>query len=343
MLNHPTRTFFVILPFVFAGILLAACAWSAIPTAGTLPTSLADAKAGTLRFGTFSTPNASSMAWLMALELLREQGYTVETTIFASSDLTIDTLARGEVDIVGVNVASWAAIPKGANITSLVAHNANPFSIVATNAVAGCSDLNGRSFAVGTAGTTNALLVDRYLKENCGSSAPIIETITDSQARRAALLAGQVDATTLEIADMQQLETQAPGKFHTLVEFSKAFPDINFTVAMTNRAFAAAHPERVRDYVQSIVTVNRSIRANPQLLREAMVRLLNYTPAQAQATAEAYLAANVWDADGGLSAESIKTTLVFLAQQGAVPATLQVQDVADLSYLNAVLDELGRK
>jgi ABC-type nitrate/sulfonate/bicarbonate transport system substrate-binding protein len=136
---------------------------------------------------------------------------------------------------------------------------------------------------------------------------------------------------------------QAPGKFHTLVEFSKAFPTINFTVAMVNRAFAAAHPDVVKDYVWSIVSVNRAMRANPQLLREAMVKQLKYSPEQAKTTADDYLAANIWDPNGGLSAESIKTTLEFLIQQGTIPAGLKVEDVADLSSLNSVLDEMGRR
>lgn len=283
------------------------------------------------------------MAWLMALENLKAEGYTVDTTVFASSDTTIDALVRGDVDIVGVSVTSWVAITKGAKITTIVAHNANPFSIAATRAISSCTDLNGRSLAVGSPGTINTVLVNLYIKQNCGTSAPILLTIADSQAREAALLSEKVDATTVEIADMQQLDAQAPGKFHTLVQFSKAFPNIKFTVAMANRDFAAAHPDLVKEYVQSIVTVNRAMRANPQMLRDAMVNDLKYTPEQAKTTADDYLAANIWDPNGGLTAESINSTIEFLAQQGTLPATLKVDDVSDLSYLNSVLDEMGRK
>lgn len=333
-----------LLPFLLLGVFLGACSQVAITPGTPNPqTTARQTKSGTIRFGTFSTPNASSMSWLMALEMLKQEGYTVETTVFASSDTTIESLARGDVDIVGVSVGSWAAIPKGAKITSLVAHNANPFSIVATQGIANCSDLDGRNFAAGSPGTINSLLVNLYFKQNCGSSAPVLVTLADSQAREAALLGGQVDATTVEIADMQQLSVQAPGRFHTLVEFSKAFPNINFTVAMANLSFTGAHPDIVKDYVRSILAVNRAILANPQLLRDAMVKQLNYTQEQAGATADAYLAAKVWDPNGGLSAESIKTTLGFLSEHGFLPATLQVEDVADLSYLNAVLDEMGRK
>ena len=130
-----------------------------------------------------------------------------------ASDTTIDTLARGDVDIVGVSVASWAAIPKGAKISAIVAHNANPFSIVATRGISNCSDLNGRNFAAGSPGTINTLLVNLYFEQNCGGSVPVQLTVADSQAREAALLGGQVDATTVEIADMQQLSVEAPGRF----------------------------------------------------------------------------------------------------------------------------------
>jgi ABC-type nitrate/sulfonate/bicarbonate transport system substrate-binding protein len=112
---------------------------------------------------------------------------------------------------------------------------------------------------------------------------------------------------------------------------------------LANLDFAGAHPDIARDYVRSLISVNRAIQENPQLLRDAMVKHLEYTPEQAKATAEAYLAAKIWDPNGGLSAESIQTTLGFLAQQGTVPANLTVDDVADLSYLNGVLAEMGRE
>ena len=79
------RNCFCVIVIFLTGVFLSACSRGTVsPSVPNLQTIPVQKKSGTIRFGTFSTPNASSMSWLMALEKLKEEGYTVETTVFAS-------------------------------------------------------------------------------------------------------------------------------------------------------------------------------------------------------------------------------------------------------------------
>ena len=58
---------------------------------------------------------------------------------------------------------------------------------------------------------------------------------------------------------------------------------------------------------------------------------------------DASLAAGAWDPNGALTDENVAFTLRFLKEIGAVPPTLEFEAVADLSVLNTVLGEIGRR
>jgi hypothetical protein len=92
-----------------------------------------------------------------------------------------------------------------------------------------------------------------------------------------------------------------------------------------------------------LLVAHRSVIGNPQLLRDGIVKYLSIEPARAQELADAYLAAKIWDPNGGVSAEDIDYTVRLLRDGGILTADLELEDVADLSYLNAVLAEIGRQ
>ena len=161
--------------------------------------------------------------------------------------------------------------------------------------------------------------------------------------RDLALLKGEVDAAGLDIEDWLVLERQNPGGFHQLFRYYEEFPDVLIGVFAVRREWAESHAEIVKDFVRVYLTAIRRVYQEPNLLREEIGKRLELEPADAEASAQAALDQRIWDANGGLTPQSIETTLGFLVSSGAVPAALTASDVADLSYLNTVLDEIGRQ
>ena len=110
-----------------------------------------------------------------------------------------------------------------------------------------------------------------------------------------------------------------------------------------NGDFAKEHPEVVRDYIKAVLTVHRQISENHALLVEEATKWLAIDPAALPLIAEAYFQLNAWDVNGGLDEEAIEYSINFFVEGGSLEAGLTVDNVADLSFLNAVLDEIGRK
>jgi ABC-type nitrate/sulfonate/bicarbonate transport system substrate-binding protein len=280
----------------------------------------------------------------MALDLLKEQGYTVETVPLARFDLVPAALAKGDFEIGSFSPqGGWAAIAKGGEIETIVAQAGPTWSILTSDKLQKCEDLG--KYPVGFSGTTGmqqAMLL-RYARDHCPGTTPQILLAGDSDARLVSLLAGRIDAASLELEALLELERQAPGRFRRLIYASKDFPQIQIATFAVSRAWARANPESVKDFIRALLTTHRRIIQDPQALRDEIVKYLQVDSAQAQLLADAYLREDTWDPNGGLTPENIQLTLDFLKGIDALPAELQASDVANLTYLKAVLDEIGVK
>jgi NitT/TauT family transport system substrate-binding protein len=280
---------------------------------------------------------------LAAHDLLAEQGYQVTTTYFAQSEMVVEALSRGDVDIgLGAMRTYWAAIGKGAAVRTIMEQLANEWQIMASPDVRTCADLQGRRVAYGSEGTVATAMSAAYIQRMCPGTQPDVLYIPGSANRAAALLAHEVDATTLELADMIQLDVKAPGRFHVLASFSRDLADLKTTGVQVNQAFARAHPQAVRDYVRALLMVHREHSGDAQFIAQEATRRLEIEPELASQVAAAYFEIDGWDVNGGLTEQAVQYSLDFYAQAGSLPSSLKPGDVCDLSFLNDVLAEIGR-
>ena len=300
-------------------------------------------KSGTLRVGFSTEADVGDIPSLMAHDRLRAEGYSVETNFFSAADVQVAALTQGSVDIGnGSTRTAWNAVGKGAEIVTIAEQAADVWSIVVSNEIKTCADLQGKRVGLTSSSSLNAALLKAYLK-NCPGTEPQILTIANSSARAAALLAGELDATPLELADVAELNEKAPTRFHTLVDFATELPRLKTTGVHASRAFLQKNPELARAYLKALFHVHRDIRANPQLLTDAIVRYLKMDAATAKRLGEAYLARNIWDPNGGMTPEGVAYSVDFFTQTGSLPEGLSADKVSDLSYLEQVLAEIGRK
>jgi NitT/TauT family transport system substrate-binding protein len=270
--------------------------------------------------------------------------YTVETNFFAGADIAVAALSRGDTDIGnGSTRTYWAAVAKGAGIRTVMEQVSLLWSLVAKPEIENCTMLDGRRFALTSTSSLSSALSNAYFQKNCPGVKPEIILIADSRNRAAALQAGEIDATPLELSEVIELRRDAPSRFHELVNFAVTLPEIRGTGIHVNHAWATQHPDRVRDYLTAVLTVHRRTRENPRLLKEALGKYLEFDPARAQEIADAYLARDSWRVNGNLTRTAVAASLDFFIQTGSLPAGLNADQVSDLSYLDAVLQEMGRK
>ncbi|MGH2628096.1 MAG: ABC transporter substrate-binding protein [Anaerolineales bacterium] len=185
-------------------------------------------------------------------------------------------------------------------------------------------------------------MTDAFLAEDCPEISPEVLVIPGSENRAAAMLAGQIDATPLEPADVVQLLDKAPDRFHVVADFAASLPDLMTTGVFVNRQFAEANPQAVEDVVRALLTVHRHIAADPDLLVPEAVARLGIEAELLPAIVEAHLRIDSWDVNGGLTREAVDYTLEFYVRIGSLEPGLTTDYVADVSYLTTILNELGR-
>lgn len=128
-----------------------------------------------------------------------------------------------------------------------------------------------------------------------------------------------------------------------LSDFSHDLPDLVIYGTSVNTNFATQQPAAVKAYIKANLEVNRTIAADHALLLHEAARLLDQDEDSLKPLVDRYFELNAWDQNGGLTAEKVAYNYDFLVSLGDFKVGLTTDQLADLSYLNAVLAEIGRK
>lgn len=299
-------------------------------------------RSGTIHIEAPVSVDVADIPLLMAIDLLRDQGYTVETTALDSA-LGPAAMAQGDLDFASFsNLSAWSAIGKGAQLVTVMDKSAVTYMLITSKGIQTCEDLHGKSVAIGDVATINATMLRLYLETNCPNTKPEMVIVKGGRNRMAALLTGEVDAAMQEIEHLVRFERDRPGEFHALIVLAKEFPGLQLNSHVARRDFAEQHPEMVKDVIRALFTARRRLQ-DAQVLRDEIIKYLELEPDEAQQLADTYLEQEIWDASGTYTLETVQAIVEFSQQYGELPPELTAKDVADLSYYDAVLDEIGRQ
>jgi ABC-type nitrate/sulfonate/bicarbonate transport system substrate-binding protein len=166
--------------------------------------------------------------------------------------------------------------------------------------------------------------------------------VAGANNRMIGLLAGQLSAAMLDMTQQLKMEREAETRAQILVIFSQEFPDLRTTSHFARRGFIEQYPETVKDFIKAMLEARRRLQ-DPKVLADQFVKYLKMDPDAASSAAETYLAQNVWDLNGTYTLDTLQNNIDFLVESGELPSGLDAAKVSDLSALNAVLDEIGRK
>jgi NitT/TauT family transport system substrate-binding protein len=297
------------------------------------------------KIGFGSSIGFSHLGLVTAIEELNKQGYKIEPVFFNQGDLATQATTKGEVGISsGSNADVFNGIQKGAKLKLISDRNANEWTIYSTAAIKSCQELDGKRLAVHSTAAVSTAMVHYYLKTNCPQAKPNELIIAGSDNRAAALQAGQIDATPLELADGIALDRSGGGKFHRMADFSSSLPLLSTTATYANAEFLSKNPGVVRDVLRAQLQAHRKFRDNPGFLGEQALRLIpNFDKDDLDDVIKGYTAIKGFDVDGGLTDERIDYSLKFFVDADSIKPGLSVSDVSDLAPLNDVLKELGKQ
>ena len=337
-----------------AGLLLVGCGTSATTAPTTSPTGVPLATstpvptlAGTTTFAVaLPGPNAiSNVSILGAMDALRAQGYTINTTNVADPNLIAQGMTQGTFQFTtGDTGVALRAIQAGAKMKIFGESVGDNWQIVALSTIKECKDLKGRSVGVFAVGTFNDVSVRQYISANCPGTNINMLSLGNSVARAAAMLAGQLDASPLFLNDAITLLKAGGDRFHVLTSFTETLPDLRPSTMLVNTDFMTQNPGTVRAFLTAEVKEHRKLQSDAAYFKAQATKYVeNVDQTTLDQVIKEWQRLRLFDPNGGLTADNMNYTLQFFVGAGNILPGLKVEDVADLSVLNSVLDELGRQ
>ena len=292
-----------------------------------------------------ATTGINSVPSAAAADALREMGYDVETVVVDASELSVEGVATGRFAFgASGNSTALLGMAAGGDLKFIVDELANEWSLYARQEIEECADLDGQPVGIFSEGGVSTAMVRNYFATSCPDAEPSYLILGDSPTRAAALVAGEIAATPVELSDALNLEATAPDVVHELASFAEALPDLKTTSFYGNSAFMAEHPQATRDFIRALLEQFRRIDGDPEYLREIT---LEYYPSVSEdtldAAVEAYVERGLFPVNGGLTEENLEYTIDFFVEAEVVEPGITVDQAADLSYLEAVLDEIGEE
>jgi ABC-type nitrate/sulfonate/bicarbonate transport system substrate-binding protein len=298
----------------------------------------------TLRFADLVNLDVRDVPLLMAFDDLEAHGYRVEKLYLGNGAMITESLVRGDADIGMINnQTAWTAIVKGADLRTISQFTTPATLLAATAAVRTCADLRDRKVGVPTTSGLSPLLFNLYLQRRCGGATPQLLVLPESAARAAALMSGAVDAAIMPGEELLKIQRQSPTPFHIVMSNATEFPDVQIDGLHVRREWAEQHQELVLDFIRAQLRAHRLIYESPQTLIDQAIKRLSLDPETAKAIADMHLRMKIWDVNAGLTLDTVQGTLDFLIREGAVPAGTTATQVANLSYLDTALREVGRR
>jgi len=292
----------------------------------------------------FTSVGLGSLPLLAAIDELRDDGHTIETPELAESELVAEGVAQGRFAFgSGANNGTMIAVEQGASIKWIVDRTANEWLVYAREGIDGCQAVAESRIAIHSPGSVSGAMLRDWINNNCPDAnyEPLI--IEGSQNRLAAMLADQIDASPVEFGDALLLDEE--GGFRQVVSFAADVPDLHPTSVYGNTDWMADNPEATQALIRELLLQHRQINSEPGYLMQLMEEYLPEEAAgeSAQAITDAYVEAEIFPNNGGLNDAAVEYTIGFFGPDGTgdVESSFSVDDVSDLSYLEAVLDEIG--
>lgn len=285
------------------------------------------------------------------MELAKQEGYfdragvDVEFVRVEQSPMVMAALRAGEGEMANVSLdALLQAVAGGAtDLRGVISPNKALPYLIAGRKVASLKDLEGKRFGIGRVGSVDHLLSMRVLQA-AGVDVSTLDLVAlgQPQARAQAMLAGQIDATTMGIGSFTAID-DAPG-ISVLVDvdaYYKAAPILSKLNVVTTETLQTRGPE-VAAVIEALVLAARDFQADPTEWVSAMQKARPDVPvADLERLAAAFSGA--WTVNGGLTPPALTEAQAWLHQgedfKGITPAPLDA--FADLAPLKAVLDKLG--
>lgn len=298
------------------------------------------AQADTIRIALAEPPSDEMAAFFVALDRAKAAGVDYEWTAFAEEELAIQAVLSGDMDIAFGT--PYAAMQRSkAPVRIIFQLSRLVFFPVATKQYNTLKDLDGvpimlHSRAGGTDAIANVIESREGIKFGDRSYVP------GSDKRVLAMLAGQGEATILDLSNRNKIIAEAPDRFNSLPMFEVKASD---EALFANLDWIKENEEAVNTLVKSLHSVWTEMSADPTMVsRETDPEgPIGQLPAEVLAELDGFyteaVAGGLYDPNGG-GREAAAADLEWYALSGQLegdPATLNAEDFWYFAPLDAAM------
>src|SRR5579872_6115005 len=332
------------------GLFAVACApTAATPPPGTqaAPTSAAPLK---LNIGVALTPAPAlpeSALWLAQdLGFYQKEGLDVTITEVNATPAVITAMRTGDVDVGDINFQDVIQLTATKDLEMRTINSAsgrNFFMIVGKSGIGSVSELQGKTYAIAQVGSQDYALSSKVLAAK-GVSADSVNYVSVGAPplRAQALVAGQIDATTLSLASWVTIQNQPNVKVLMNVDdYYNALPLVNKGNAVTLNVLNTKK-EALRRFTAALIKTSRYLAQNKQAWVDAMSkRRPDISQADLQFLWDQF--GESWGVNGQLNMTAYQTSTDFLYEQGTFPNVpkIDAKDWADTEFVDSVLKDIG--
>jgi NitT/TauT family transport system substrate-binding protein len=219
------------------------------------------AEAKKLRIALAETPSDELAAFFVALDRAKKNGLEYEWTAFSDEELAIQAVLSGQMDI-GFGTPYAAMQKSKAPIRIIFQLSKLKFFPVTSKKYSDLKELDGQPIMLHSRGGGTDSIAN-VIEEKVGIKFGDRVYVSGSSNRVAALMAGQTDATIIDLSNKNKLMKIAGDKFNVLPMFDV---DASDEALFANLDWIKANEADVDIFVKALVSVYRDMAADPTII-----------------------------------------------------------------------------
>jgi len=298
------------------------------------------AQAAKVRIALAETPSDELAAFFVALDRAKAMGLDYEWTAFADEELAIQAILSGQMDI-GFGTPYSVMQKSKAPIRIIFQLSKLKFFPITSQKYSKLEDLNGEPIMLHSRGggtDSIANVIEERLNIKFGERS----YVPGSANRIVALIAGQTDATIVDLSNKNKLVKQQGDKFNVLPMFDV---DASDEALFANLDWLKANSADVAIFVKALLSVYQDMIKDPTIIRRETDPdgPIGQLPKEVLGNLDGFYSdaveGGLYDANGG-GEKAAKADMDWYSKAGQLtgdPASLNIDDFWYMAPLNKAL------
>ena len=224
--------------------------------------SASSAQADKIRIALAETPSDEVAAFFVALDRAKAMGLDYEWTAFSDEELAIQAILSGQMDI-GFGTPYAAMQRAKAPIRIIFQLSKLKFFPITSKKYSKLEDLDGQPILLHSRGGGTDSIAN-VIEDRVGIKFGKRSYVPGSANRIVALIAGQTDATIVDLSNKNKLVKQEGDKFNVLPMFEV---DASDEALFANLDWIKANEKDVNIFVAALLSVYRDMAKDPTIIR----------------------------------------------------------------------------